>query len=359
MSPSDLYSQLKPAWHSERIEDFRDGLRPRPVHVHIILSDLCNQDCSFCAYRMSTGLSNELFVADSERAKTGTNNPVRMMPREKALEIIEDCAELGVKAIQFTGGGEPTVHPDHLEIMGRAQELGMETGLVTNGLKMDPIATPIQNMKWIRVSVDAGDSETYSKVRRVPRGHWDKVWLHIKQLAAADYDGTLGIGFVVTPENYRGVTPAASLAKASGAQNMRVGAVFSERGLDFYGDKITAITKEIELAKAAVDSNGFELYDLFGRRLGDLEQRSPDYPRCYYQHMTYYIGGDLNLYRCCNTAYTQHGLVGSLRDVRLHALLQNQPHEPFDARTCRACQFNGQNKAIRALVEQPEHVNFV
>jgi Fe-coproporphyrin III synthase len=99
MSSRDLYSQLKPAWHPQALEVLRQGGTPRPIHVQLILSDLCNQDCHFCAYRMSAGLSNELF------GTAETHNPNRKIPTPKALEIVEDCAELGVKAIQFTGGG--------------------------------------------------------------------------------------------------------------------------------------------------------------------------------------------------------------------------------------------------------------
>lgn len=352
---STIYSQLKPAWHPDRIEALRDGLRPRPIHVQLILSDLCNQDCSFCAYRMSAGLSNEMFTAGAELAG-GHNNPIRRIPTEKALEIVDDCGEMGVKAIQFTGGGEPTVHPDHLRVFGRAQAHGIDTALVTNGVKLKADADEILAMTWIRISIDAGSREAYSAVRRVPAGHWDKVWGNIEALASR-YEGVLGTGFVVTTQNYRGIGTAARRAKDAGARNMRVGAVFSADGSSFYGDTVPAICAEIQAAKEAVDGGGFEVIDLFGRRLGDLEGGSPTDEACGYQYLTVYIGGDLNVYRCCNTAYTRAGTVGSLREQRFRdAALA---YEPFDARTCRHCQFMGQNQAIRSLIDEPEHVNFV
>ena len=362
---STLYSTFKAAWHQEQIDTFREGKVPPPIHVHIILSDLCNQDCHFCAYRMSSGLSSELFVGDSEVARIGTNNPKRQMPTDKALEIIEDCAEMGVKAIQFTGGGEPTVHPQHLEIFHHAQSLGMDTALVTNGLKLDPTSPTIQHLKWIRVSIDAGDAETYMKVRSVPGSHWTRVWQHVRDLSLSGYVGVLGIGFVVTPENYRSLVEAAMRAEDAGADNMRVGAVFSKAGLAYYGDDdlIPRIQEQIAAAKdkmARLDSN-FEVIDLFGRRLGDLEEGSPDNAECHYQHLTIYIGGDLNVYRCCNTAYTLAGKVGSLKEQRFLDFIRGAPgaYYPFDARGCQYCQFIEHNKAIQALVTPPAHVNFV
>lgn len=350
-----IYSQLKPAWHPEQLVQLRKGKQPPPVHVQLILSDLCNQDCGFCAYRMSTGLSSELF-AEGRLAVSGHNNPVRWIGTPKAEEIIDDCYELGVKAIQFTGGGEPTVHPDHRDLFMRAHRYGIDAGLVTNGLKMLPTHEAFQQMTWIRVSIDAGSPEDYAAVRRVPEGHWHKVWDNVGTLAAT-YQGTLGIGFVVTPENYRGIVDCALRARDAGASNMRVGAVFSEEGPAFYGDTIPAIIDTINDAKAVIDGDGFELVDLFGRRLGDLEGGSPEDPDCNYQYFTMYIGGDLNVYRCCNTAYTRAGTVGSLKNQRLKDAVLN--YSPFDARQCQFCQFIGQNQAIKGLIKEPTHANFV
>src|SRR6185436_9951432 len=82
-----------------------------------------------CAYRSSNGFSIEQFAGVN-----GEKNPNRKITTAKAIEILDDCGSLGVKAIQFTGGGEPTVHPDHLLIFEYAQNMGLETSLVTNGV---------------------------------------------------------------------------------------------------------------------------------------------------------------------------------------------------------------------------------
>ena len=87
------------------------AMRSAPAQVQLILSDLCNHDCSFCAYRLS-GYTSNMNFADVD----GNKNPRRMIPTEKALEIVKDCSTLGVQGLQFTGGGEPTVHPDHLHL---------------------------------------------------------------------------------------------------------------------------------------------------------------------------------------------------------------------------------------------------
>lgn len=347
---ADLYSQLKVAWHLDRIEVLRAGRVPAPVHVQLVLSDLCNQDCGFCAYRMSSGLSRELFGTKR------THNPNRRIPTAKALEIIEDCAAVGVQAIQFTGGGEPTVHPDHLSLFSAAQAHGVKTALVTNGVRLDASHDSVRAMTWIRVSIDAGTSDTYARVRRVSKQHWDKAWATIVALSK-HCAGTVGVGFVVTPENFMEVAMAASLAKEHGAKNLRVGAVFSTQGRGYYGDKMPAIQDAIANAER-FNGDGFEVVNLLDRRISDLDGGAPTESLCGYQHLTTYIGGDLGVYRCCNTAYTRAGKVADLTQVRFRDLFGDAP-KPFDARQCRFCQFRGQNEVMAALLRKPAHAEFV
>jgi MoaA/NifB/PqqE/SkfB family radical SAM enzyme len=345
---SGLYSQAKPVYWLDRLSALRSGINPPPVHVQLILSDLCNQSCRWCAYRMDTGLSNELFP------QGGRKNPNRMIPTAKAEEIIDDCAALGVRAIQFTGGGEPTVHPDHLALFARAQAHGMSTALVTNGINLDPSHHAVRAMKWIRVSVDAGTPKTYAQSRQVAARHWETVWQRIPDVVK-QCTGTVSVGFVVTPQNFRELPAAAAMAHGAGAANVRVGAVFSAEGAGFYGDLLPEIRTYI--GEARVQFGDF-LVDLFDRRIDDLNAGSPTEALCGYQHLTTYIGGDLGVYRCCNTAYTRAGKVADLHDRRF-ADLFGKPVEAFDAKGCRFCQFRGQNEVIAATQRAPVHAEFV
>jgi len=331
---SSLYSQSKPLWHLDSIEALRNGGLPTPVHVQLILSDLCNQDCHFCAYRMSGGLSTELF---------GEHNPNRKIETSKAIQIIDDCAAIGVKAIQFTGGGEPTVHKDLWPLISRAQNHGMKTGLVTNGVRLNTV----KDLNWLRISVDAGTKELYCQVRNVSASHWTKLWANIGKLSA--FNGNFGVGFVVTNENIDSLPELAK--KCVNIPYIRVGAVFSTAGLGFYHD-LDHILSVINTVKKKYPN----IIDLFGRRLSDLEDGSPEQDFCGYQHFTTYIGADLNVYRCCNTAYTTIGSIGNLKNARFRDFYNDKP---FDARECRYCQFQGQNRVINSLLTRPDDPDFV
>ena len=357
------YSDLKAAWHLDRIESLRDGDQIVPTQVQLILSDLCNQDCHFCSYRMSNGISNEQFAGPN-----GEKNPNRKIPTEKAMEILNDCASLGVKAIQFTGGGEPTVHPDHMALFEYAQTLGLDTSLVTNGVLFRPgWEAVLPKMKWVRVSIDAGTPEEYARVRRVKPEFYGVALAHVAQLAAEikkqGTDCLLGVGYVVTRENWSDAYDGVRIIRATGAANVRLSAMFSTEGASYYDGVYDDIKAEIERIKQ-LETPEFAVIDLFGDRIADLVQHAPDYDFCGYQQFNLYLGGNLRVYRCCTTAYTKHGEVGDLTNQSFakwfYSQQKHDAYANFSARSCSLCQFNSKNKVISYLKdEQPTHVNFV
>lgn len=338
------YSPLKAMKYPDRLEAIKTGVPKGPVHVQIILSDLCNQNCHFCAYRDPSYTSSQLFHVD------GNYNPNRKLPFEKVLEILDDCAEMGVKAIQLTGGGEPTIHPQFAGVVQAIKDRGMKWALVTNGVKPQDLS----GASWVRVSLDAAQASTYASIRRVPEWHFAKACETVSKWRT-------GVGFVVTPENWKQVYEGAKLAKDLGATNIRIGAQFSEQGHDlFFGirKEAAALCKEAE----KLASPGFEVINRFAEKMGDLAQGNPDYQRCGYQYFTTYIGADQNLYRCCVYAYNPHGKIASIEGRRFKDVWMEIAHpgfKSFDAKKCQRCQFNTINKAINDVLEQNESEGFV
>lgn len=351
------YSSLKAAWHIEKIARLRDGLQIVPSHVQLIISDLCNQNCHFCAYRMDGGFSTENFG----EMKVGEliKNPNRRIPKDKAIEILNDCVDVGVKAVQFTGGGEPTAHPDHISIFEIARGLGLKVGLVTNGLVMREPEV-LANMDWVRISLDAGTAETYEKIRE-SKG-FNKVLNNVRTLVDLDTPCVIGMGFVVTRENWEEIPRTCSLVKELGVSYIRIAAMFSEEGSEYYKGIGFDITMMLEAVKVLEDDN-FKVVDLFSQRISDLDQGSPKQEFCGYQNFTVYIGGDQKVYRCCTTSYTKHGEVGNLKNQTFKKWLtsweKEEAYSKFDARSCHHCQFHSQNEVINYLVNEPTHVDFV
>ena len=84
--------------------------------------------------------------------------------------IFNEAKDLGVKQILFSGG-EPTLRPDLIEVMGAAKKLGFDVLLITNGLRLDH--EYIQKLgaigcKKIGLSLDSLDPVRYRSIRGVP-----------------------------------------------------------------------------------------------------------------------------------------------------------------------------------------------
>jgi MoaA/NifB/PqqE/SkfB family radical SAM enzyme len=373
------YSPYKVLHHRDRLDILREGRQPAPVHVQLVISDRCNQSCHFCSYRWPGNTSSELFPQlDTETGKA-SSNPGRMIPIDQVKSILDDCVEMGVKAIQITGGGEPTVHPQHREIFQAVLDRGLNLALVTNGtIFQGGIEHILMRAKWVRVSLDAGHANTYASLRGSSVNTFEQVLSHIRLLSCTRTmalqddpshpakDLVIDVGFVVTKENWREVVDAAKLVRSCGADNFRISAAFQPENEVYFASFYDAAAQLCRTAKdlEAGTNGAFRVFNLFGDRLDDLTQGNPDYRFCGYQHLTTYIGADLNVYRCCTLAYSKRGLIGSIRNQRFRDLWESPEKQAdfisFDARGCQRCQFNNRNRLLNYAVErEPAHVSFV
>ena len=95
---STPYSNLKIFGHLEEVQKVKKGERIAPIYVRIKPTNRCNQNCYYCHYK-------------SPYLELGQYNPGDEIERGKMLEIIQDFKEMGVKAVTFSGGGEPLLYP--------------------------------------------------------------------------------------------------------------------------------------------------------------------------------------------------------------------------------------------------------
>tara|TARA_B100000989_G_scaffold296053_1_gene278427 strand:- start:379 stop:642 length:264 start_codon:yes stop_codon:yes gene_type:complete len=79
-------------------------------------------------------------------------------------KLIKDLVKTDIKAINWTGGGEPTQNPFLGEgIKFIKKNSNVEMGMFTNGTlleRFDLFEIIVNSLKWIRISVDAGEAST-------------------------------------------------------------------------------------------------------------------------------------------------------------------------------------------------------
>lgn len=141
-------SQLKMFFHSDRIAQYILSGDTFPIFMELNLTDVCNLKCKWC-------------ISDN---RIGVNE-LKIYP---FLKFIEDFKRLGGKAVTFSGGGEPTLYHYFKEVVNKCKEVGLEIGLMTNGVfneKLIPIIG--NNFKWIRISLDFIDKKKYKKYKGI------------------------------------------------------------------------------------------------------------------------------------------------------------------------------------------------
>jgi radical SAM protein with 4Fe4S-binding SPASM domain len=157
-----------------------------PVSVEIHLTNVCNLRCFFCAY--------------------GQVRHQEMLPPDQLTALVDDLVGLTptLKAVVFSGGGEPTVHPGFAEAVGRLADAGIEIGVITNGVRMPAaVLEAFLRCAWVRFSLDAPDPAHYQKVLSPhdPK-NYDRVLEHMGQLSAARGPGSrpapvIGVAYLV------------------------------------------------------------------------------------------------------------------------------------------------------------------
>jgi radical SAM protein with 4Fe4S-binding SPASM domain len=138
-----MYSLAKKIWEGEIVH---------PLMAVVYPSYGCNHNCPGCSYR------------ELNRKENVFLDPKNFVKLLKSLHSLE------VKSIEFSGGGEPTLHPQFCELVECAVNEGFEMGLLTNGslLSRRIADLVVDDFTYIRVSMDASDGRVYNQIHRPP-----------------------------------------------------------------------------------------------------------------------------------------------------------------------------------------------
>ena len=107
----ELYSKFKIFHFKEKIDSLPKNLQEitPPVYVRIKPTNACGHNCWYCAYKADNlQLGKDMSVRDK-------------IPKDKMMEIIDDLEEMKVKAVTFSGGGDPFYYPYFLKLKQTTQ----------------------------------------------------------------------------------------------------------------------------------------------------------------------------------------------------------------------------------------------
>lgn len=133
-----------------------------PVTIEIFPTNKCNSKCFFCAFPKTDldELSEEVFE-----------------------QLVNSCIKIGVQAVTFSGGGEPTVHKYLPKAIDKLTTNNVAVGLITNGVFIsDELMEVINKCSWIRFSLLTAEQDEYQRLTNLNKECFVRVLENIKNV---------------------------------------------------------------------------------------------------------------------------------------------------------------------------------
>lgn len=362
--PSGLqFGAEKMFLHADRLAEWQAGRLPAPVTVELNVTNLCNHACPDCTFS---------YLVNVDKSS---------LPLELAQRAVREMAAIGVRAVTFSGGGEPLVYGQErvLALMELCADLGMQTALITNGSKLTSDRF-LALCQWVRVSLDAYDEVTFARFHGRGPGEFEKVCRRLREYAALALQrkaagqacATLGVGFL---------TDADSVVRDDLPKMAEFCAGFP--GLDYvqfrplvinmvadpslsggqFGD-LSALRASYRAAQQFARDDFRVLWS--GGKYDALGQphAGRSYGRCLAHFLEAVVAADARVYICCHTQGQPQACLGDLRTHSFGEIwwseLAQAVYEAIDPRIhCPpACRLHLQNRALQQLTESV-HPNFI
>lgn len=347
--------------HADRIVRWQAGELPPPVTVELDLTNLCNHGCPGCTFSHLVNIDKS------------------SIDFELALKVVKELGGGGVKGLTFSGGGEPLVYGESrvIWLMSEARAVGMDVALITNGslLRSERM---LELCKWIRVSLDGYDAETFERFHGRGEGEFEKVCGNLRAMAAmrGRYDCTLGAGFL---------TDAGSVARGDFGKMAAFCAGFP--GLDYLQFRplvlsmvadpalqggglmtpadVEAVAAAYREARARHARPGYRVLMSSDKYSALAEPNAGrTYNRCHAHFLQATISADSKVYICCHTQGQERFCLGDLREQSFAEIWNGERAREVYERTnpihdCPpACRLHSQNLALHNL-KNSEHANFI
>lgn len=216
----------------------------------------------------------------------------------------------------FSGGGEPLVYPHIVETMQRVLDAGIDLSIITNGqLLKDERAEVLAKAKWVRISFDSADAETYSRVRQIPLEAFDEVCENIRKFAEIKSESCeLGVNFVINHENTDQVYDMAAMVKKLGVNHIKFTARVTKDLFAYHEPFKENVIEQIHRAKDELEGEGFRVINKYEGDFDSALVFHRCYDKCYVNRIFTVIAADSKVYFCHDKAYVSDGVVGDLRD---------------------------------------------
>ncbi len=339
-------------YHPKRVAEWKNKRDCYPIYVEIGPTNRCNHKCIFCCY--------DFFVN-----KTGIN-----IDRKVMLRTLKEMAEKGVKSIMFAGDGESLLHENIVEFVEKAKEFGLDVSITTNGCLFDNEKAKkiLPHLSWIRFSVDAGTSEIHAKVHGVSVKEFNKIISNIKNAVEIkkknNLNTTIGMQFLLIPDNLQDVLKIAKIAKEIGVDNLQI------KPYSQHPDSINKFIinyKDYAYLTQELEKFNSPNFKIFFRKqtIGRIEEGNI-YPKCYGLSFFALIDAKGDVLPCSLYYGNQDFIYGNLYKKSFSEIWKGEKRKKIlekispPTSNCRhGCRLDVINRYLHRLKNPQPHDNFI
>ena len=304
--------------HPQMIESLRNGIG-RPQSLQVALTNKCNLKCVFCS------------VAERELKQE--------WDYLELCKAIDSFMSVGIKTIEFSGGGEPTLYPDFRHIVSSCYSRGLKIGLITNGLKLKDYQEILPFFDWIRISMVALDyQETIDFPDRFP----DNV--------------TIGMSYVVGQKEYQGKR---TYWESDYGQLMKIRQYAEKYNAKFVRIVPECFSNETEMNELHDQYKNVELPFMFQpKRL--LQAKC-----CYMDSIKPWANSDGYIYPCNSISLLSdaqryfHPKYRLCHWTEIQDYFRCRGNKSLNVATCDRCAFTKNNGILEDLLTPVEHEDFL
>ncbi len=342
--------------HPDLVKDVLSSKPRVPRHFEFDLTYRCNLACDGCHFAYTH--------------QNAGDRSADMAP-ELFDKITEDMTQNDVRAMTFTGGGEPLFNPDHLDFFKQAKERGIKMAIYTNGVLLEGETAEFvaRNFEWCYVSLDATTPQQYQAYKKRGAVAFERNVANIRNFTQIpNRKATIGVGYLIGPQNSENIDDAIPWLLDLGTDMVQLrptidtGAYQEQRsnramkGMAFelaspsWQDHYSWIP---EARQALEKYDGTPRLETSRKKFDDLYEGKRAYTTCLATSISSAIGPHGEVWLCLN--HRQITPVGDLKTESLAQIYERKPVEVHDLTRCRImCRNDQLNQALDTIARHPE-----
>jgi len=298
-------------FHTDVVNRIREEGIATPISLQVAPTSRCNLSCSFCS--------------NTNREKHED------LDIEDLMKVLYRLKRMGLKTVEWTGGGDPTIYEGINEVILYAMGLGLEQGFITNGvlLKQMLSKSALEALKWVRVSLNSLD---YQEPFDLP-----------------EISGTLGFSYVMNDD-----TNGNSLFQIQDYVNK------------YHPDYVRIVPNCQSTFEEQEESN--RVYSKYFGKFGKpyfYQSKTFETPeRCWWGYLKPFLHHSGFIYPCSSVVLnndSERQFHDKYRWYHMNDVEEfySQEMSNFDPSSCSHCVFTSQNNMVDSLIHPSNMRNFI